>query len=214
MKSPTVILLLVGRPHETIKEAGKPYLIKNFSSSITLIQGEKNILVDTGVIGQEKELLKALKKRGVRPEQIDIIINTHEHFDHTSNNYLFPNARRIISHYEWLPDATCLDWKIDGVVDYEREIMHGVRTIWTQGHAFDHISVVVETGKKTIVIAGDAIREKYLQGEPVPSHYHMREKYVENVKRILAMADEIIPGHGPIITKDKILEYRKKWKVE
>lgn len=214
MKSPVVIPLILGRPHQTTKEPGKPYVIKNFSSAITLIGGEKNILVDTGVIGQEAEILAALKEKGLDPADIDIVINTHEHFDHTSNNHLFPHAHRIISHYEWLPDATCLDWKVDGAVQYERDIMPGVRIIWTQGHAFDHISVVVTTKDKTVVIAGDAIREKYLQGEPVPSHYHMHDKYVENMKRILKIADEIIPGHGPVITKDRVLEYRKKWEVE
>ncbi len=207
-----VIPLLIGRMHKLTRTPGKPNLVQNLSSSVTLIKGEENIIVDTGNVGDDKLILQGLAEQGLTTDDITLLVNTHFHFDHITNNFLFPHAHKIISHYEWLPDGSCLDWKINEKVIYERELIPGVKTILTQGHTFDHISVVAESDK-TVVIAGDAIREKYLMGKPIPSHYHMRDAYIESMKRILRIADEIIPGHGDVIPLERIREYRKKWGV-
>src|SRR3972149_878825 len=40
----------------------------------------------------EQRPLAALARLGIRPEDIDIVINTHLHWDHCYNNHLFPRA--------------------------------------------------------------------------------------------------------------------------
>lgn len=203
----------MGGGHRITKVPGKPDLIENVMSSVTLIiAGKTNILVDTGAVGQDREIIKKLGEHGLKPDDIAIVINTHYHFDHISNNYLFTKAKKIVSHYEWFPDGSCVNWQVNDRIIYEREIVPGVSLILTKGHAFDHISVVVKSDK-TIVVAGDAIREKFLDGAPIPIHYHMREEFIESMKKILKVADEIIPGHGRILTKEMVLVYRKKWGV-
>ena len=90
-----------------------------------------NILVDTGngdkfsekllkIYGIEREptLLKSLSDAGLRPKDIDIVINTHLHFDHCGGNTVvngngrhepaFPRARYIAQKREW-EDATNLN---------------------------------------------------------------------------------------------------------
>ena len=51
-------------------------------STIYLLEGDKCILVDAGIPGQEKLLLRALGHANIRPEMIELLIITHGHFDH------------------------------------------------------------------------------------------------------------------------------------
>jgi glyoxylase-like metal-dependent hydrolase (beta-lactamase superfamily II) len=77
--------------------------------------GSYKIMVDTGgtppdgikwqpYFRTENESLdKALQGIGVSPEEIDIVILTHLHWDHASNNHLFPKARFIVrKEYDYL----------------------------------------------------------------------------------------------------------------
>ncbi len=73
-----------------------------------LVQGQgKNILVDTGLDENElmtpagfteetglepRSILAWLEELSLKPEDIDIVINTHLHDDHCGNNALFSNA--------------------------------------------------------------------------------------------------------------------------
>ena len=82
-----------------------------------------NILVDTGagdkndkkfceVYGIERRptLVESLREHGLSPEDIDIVINTHLHFDHAGGDTTlkdgkiiptFPSAKYIVSKEEW-----------------------------------------------------------------------------------------------------------------
>jgi hydroxyacylglutathione hydrolase len=48
-----------------------------------LLTGEKTILIDAGVPGLMKLFLRKLANFGVQPEEIDLVIITHAHADHT-----------------------------------------------------------------------------------------------------------------------------------
>ena len=48
----------------------------------------------------EQTIVNQLAKIGVRPEEIDIVVNSHLHFDHCSGNKYFPGARFIMSKSE------------------------------------------------------------------------------------------------------------------
>src|SRR3989344_7455313 len=76
-------------------------------STVVLIKGKKNIIVDTGNLGFEKEILESLEEHGLKAEDIDYILLTHNHNDHASNNYLFKNAK-IVSY-----DGIWYDKKVD-----------------------------------------------------------------------------------------------------
>ena len=47
-----------------------------------LIKGNQPILVDAGTPGSEEKILKKITASGVNPEEIPLIIITHDHFDH------------------------------------------------------------------------------------------------------------------------------------
>ncbi len=149
-----------------------------------LIRTEKeNIIVDTGVgtlppsyqkfhevtRNREEELSYSLKKNGLRPEDITMVVNTHLHFDHCGNNRLFENSKFLIQtdeiRYAYFPDrfmrVSYLRDFFDVEGDYlpvrgRYEIENGVEVLPTPGHTIGHQSVVVKWRGRHIVYAGDA----------------------------------------------------------
>jgi glyoxylase-like metal-dependent hydrolase (beta-lactamase superfamily II) len=91
-------------------------------NSLLIRTGKKNVLVETGMgnklsermvkfYGQPAKLIANLAAGGVAPEDIDIVINTHLHFDHCGWNTVrdkdgkivptFPRAKYYAPEGEW-----------------------------------------------------------------------------------------------------------------
>ena len=67
---------------------------KAFGSCVYLIKLKENlIIIDTGSKENKEELLENLNKLDIKPAQINILILTHEHYDHTENKNLFSKAK-------------------------------------------------------------------------------------------------------------------------
>jgi len=152
-------------------------------SSVTMIINERHkIIVDSGLMGEEEPLCRALAELGVKPEEIDCIVNTHSHPDHCGNNHLFSKAKVLTAK--------------GGDV-----IAPGVWVLATPGHSMDSVSVVVETKTatlqmKTIVISGDALPTLGNFKKKVPPALHVDyDLAVASMQRILALADFVVPGH-------------------
>lgn len=153
-------------------------------SSVTLItSGSKRIIVDTGLKGENKQIINALAQRGLRPEDIDVLVNTHNHPDHTGNNHLFSRAKLLHPG--------------EG-----ETLAPGVRAIETPGHTIDSISVVVSARSNSgrdetvIVVAGDALPTlgNYLKDVPPALHVD-RAMSISSMARIIGIASIVIPGH-------------------
>jgi glyoxylase-like metal-dependent hydrolase (beta-lactamase superfamily II) len=165
-------------------------------SSVTLLKDKDNILVDTGYRGFGEEILTCLNKQGLTSDEIDIVFNTHNHFDHCYNNYLFKNAKVIHGQNEFYPK------KLDV---FSSIAIPGVEIIKTPGHYPDHQSIIVRTDQ-TYIIAGDAFREDIIREEE--KWNSMNDKYVKSAKLILSIANVIIPGHGRVIQGEILEELR------
>jgi glyoxylase-like metal-dependent hydrolase (beta-lactamase superfamily II) len=123
-----------------------------------------------------------LKARGVAPEQLDLIINTHLHFDHCGWNTrivegkavpTFPNARYVVQRGElehakhpterdrasylgdnFLPiEAAGQWWLLEG----DREVAPGVELLRVPGHTLDMMCVRLSGGGKTAFFFADLI---------------------------------------------------------
>ncbi len=153
---------------------------------MTLIStGTQRIIVDTGLKGEETIILKLLADSGLKPEDIDSVINTHTHQDHIGNNFLFSRAK-VLSPKE-------------GDL-----VAPGVKIIETPGHSMDSISVVVKS-QNVVVLAGDALPtfSNYIKGVP-PAHHVDRGMACRSMSRILKIADVVVPGHDrPFSVLDK-----------
>ncbi len=180
---PRVFLL---KPGSILRDQGGNIL--DARSSVTLIKTERGwIIVDTGQVGDEEEILKALADLGLEKSDIDIIVNTHSHPDHCANNRLFSRAKTI--------------YPKDGEL-----IAPGVRALATPGHSPDSISVLVDAAiqpgdgmaptSRRVVIAGDALPTLgNFQKKVPPAVHYDRALAVASMNKIIAIADVVIPGH-------------------
>ena len=158
-------------------------------SSVTLVLcGDRRIIIDTSTPWRRKAVLSGLKERGISPKDIDTVVLSHLHGDHTSNNELFPNAR-LMAHVDELPPRG-----IDPVLE-DMEICEGVRLIHTPGHTRGSMSVLVQAERR-YVAAGDALptKDNYDKWVP-PSLNYYPELALRSMRRIVNMADVVIPGH-------------------
>ena len=77
------------------------YLIKGGrpSSHVYLVRSRtKNVLNDSGTREGFDDLAASLSELGLAPSDIDVVINTHEHFDHIGANVHFANSAVIAAH--------------------------------------------------------------------------------------------------------------------
>lgn len=145
--------------------------------------GEK-ILVDTGynaegvpaVFGahpqtEEQKFENLLAAHGCKPEDIQLVIITHLHHDHTGNMMKLPNATFIVQEQELLGSTYPLGHQSVGVVsaDWEPCVPHmrlingdyelrdGIQLISTPGHTEGHQCVLVNTSKGKVAIMGDVM---------------------------------------------------------
>lgn len=174
---------------------GKSGEILDVRSSVTLIAARnRKIIVDTGLKDEGDKIIDALARKGLRPEDIDTIINTHSDIDHCGNNHIFPRAELLKPK--------------EGEI-----IAPGVWAMETPGHTQESISVVVDSSEATeasetaeaslsraasrvIVIAGDALptRSNFLKNVPPALHVD-RGMAISSMARIVKIADIVVPGH-------------------
>jgi N-acyl homoserine lactone hydrolase len=132
---------------------------------------DARVLVDTGMtvlhpaVADMDPHLFPLDTQDVDLAGIDIVVNTHLHFDHCGGNHLFPGTPIYVQRTE-LEDARSNDnytinaWvEAAGVqyvpVDGEHELVPGLRLVPAPGHSRGMQVVVIETGRRPIVVGGD-----------------------------------------------------------
>ncbi len=132
---------------------------------------DARILVDTGMtelhpaVADLDPQLIPLSEQDFDLAGIDIVVNTHLHFDHCGGNHLFAGTPIYVQRQE-LDDARSNDdYTIDawvdapGVryvpVDGEFELLPGIRLIPAPGHTRGLQVVVVETAGRPAVVGGD-----------------------------------------------------------
>jgi glyoxylase-like metal-dependent hydrolase (beta-lactamase superfamily II) len=156
----------------------------------------KNILVDTGLGSKEDgkfhrifaverspTILESLKRCGLSPGDIHMVINTHLHFDHAGGNTIrdgkgvvrpsFPKAQYFIQQGEFedaaranertrasyrrdnfTPIAHVNQWEF---LHGDTELVPGVTAVVTAGHTRCHQSVKIESEGKVAFFLGDLI---------------------------------------------------------
>jgi glyoxylase-like metal-dependent hydrolase (beta-lactamase superfamily II) len=73
------------------------------ASSILLRNSSQAIVVDTGLANQRNSLITGLKNQGLTTDDVNLVLNTHLHVDHSNNNCIFKNARILATreNYQW-----------------------------------------------------------------------------------------------------------------
>ncbi|WP_223624427.1 MBL fold metallo-hydrolase [Microbacterium sp. EST19A] len=133
---------------------------------------EGRVLVDTGFTEAHPAAADLAPRPYPLHEQpdfdldgIDMVVNTHLHFDHCGGNHLFAGKPIYVQRQE-LEDArteedyTIPEW-VDAPgtnyvpVDGEHELLPGIRLLPARGHTRGSQIVVVDTGDRPTIIAGD-----------------------------------------------------------
>jgi glyoxylase-like metal-dependent hydrolase (beta-lactamase superfamily II) len=178
-----------------------------YSTACLLVESAgRRILVETGngdkwspkergiYAIEDRTIVAALAEVGVAPEEIDLVVFTHLHFDHAGGATrrqdgalvpTFPRARHVAQARE-VADAThphernrasyvarnfvpLLEAGVLDQVDGEAEVAPGVRVLPTPGHCPGHQSVLLD--------GGDGQRALFL-GDVVPTSVHVRLPFI------------------------------------
>lgn len=133
---------------------------------------DDRVLVDTGmtelhpaVADMDPRLMPLSEQDGFDVASIDLVVNTHLHYDHCGGNHLFAGKpvhvqRRELEDARSQDDYTIREWvDAPGVeyvpVDGERELLPGIRLVPAPGHTPGSQVVLVDTADGPVVIAGD-----------------------------------------------------------
>jgi len=208
--------------------------------SVAVFNDHSKIIVDTGIrdlswvksafgenyelnckctLSEEDNIVNLLKKGlNLKPDNIDMVINTHLHYDHCGNNYIFNNAQFIVQRSEWeeayapfgLQEKYCyykelfdnssvnyFNWRF---VNGEEEIAPGIIVFPTPGHTNGHQSVLVNTIDGVICITGDMSNTTENLWDNVPPGLTTDNiKAVKSFDEVRKRAEFIIPGHDNCI---------------
>ena len=142
-----------------------------------LVDGDRRILVDTGyAAGSGGRLPEEIAATGVKASEIDTVIFTHLHGDHTAWNLedgkpRFANARYLVPRLDWdhygsqtpPPDSFMRDVvPLEGLgclelIEGERPLTGAITALPTPGHTPGHTSLAIVSGGQHGFVLGDVV---------------------------------------------------------
>jgi methylmalonyl-CoA epimerase len=161
-----------------------------------IVRGARTMIIDAGLgakdsarfheiygVDRTRSLEMTMAEAGIAPEDVDIVLATHLHFDHAGGftyrdaggkiRPTFPRAQYIVRRGEW-EDAThthprnrasyladnfvpLAEAGVLQLVDEDATIMPGVKVRRTGGHTMHHQMVFIESKKKMAAYVADLI---------------------------------------------------------
>ena len=221
----------------SITEVDKPLLTYRCGFGVKLkvpnfffyIEGaEKNVLVDTSTDAEQAKVTRglsaenimtfeqALASIGLKPENIDIVIQTHLHWDHCASTSKCKNAKVFIQEDELKFALSphpifALGYKRQFfensrilTVNGHHEVLPGIELIPVPGHTPGTQAVAVHTEKGKAVISGFcSIRENFEPSESPCGALPVLisgidvdpQKAYYSLLRVKGIADLIVPMH-------------------
>jgi glyoxylase-like metal-dependent hydrolase (beta-lactamase superfamily II) len=161
-----------------------------------IVRGMRTMLIDAGLgdkddakfhdiygVDRSRNLDITLAEAGLRPDDIDIVLASHLHFDHCGGftyrdasgaiRPKFPRAQYVVRRGEWedaththernrasyLPDnyVPLAGAGVLQLVDDDVTIMPGVRVKRTGGHCMHHQIIYIESKSETAIFAADLV---------------------------------------------------------
>jgi len=157
-----------------IKENVFQLSFSKFGSCIYLVLMENDkIIIDTSSKENQEELLKDLQELKIEPEEIKIVLLTHNHWDHTSNLSLFSSA------------------KVYDANNIEKMPIKKIKTIKTPGHSKDSLSFLY----KDVLFSGDTLFYRGGRGRTdLPGG--SEPAIIQSIKKLKKIKFKILcPGH-------------------
>lgn len=161
-------------------------------SAFVLSTDDLTVLVDSCVGGwptpldpdgaPHSDFLDRLAAAGFHPEDIDVVVATHLHFDHVGSHTrrdadgrihpTFPRARYLVAETEWRaqsgphranPALSSLDQAVRPLLEsgqaeliaHDHQIGAGISVLATPGHSPGHLCVTIDSCGTTGIVTGD-----------------------------------------------------------
>ena len=189
-------------------------------------------------------LMDALGRAGVKPEQVDLVINTHLHFDHCGGNTrqvdgrilpTFRRARYVVQRGElehamkpterdrasYFPEnfAAISKEGLWDLVDGDAELLPGISVAKIPGHNADIQAVVIHGGGKTLAFVADLFPTRHHVPLPWIMAYDLYPlQSLETKRKWAARAVEenwmLVFGHDPDWEAGLLVERAGKVQVE
>jgi glyoxylase-like metal-dependent hydrolase (beta-lactamase superfamily II) len=166
-------------------------------ATVSLVIADVRIIVDTGGPAERAAIIASLARHDLRPEQIDYVVCTHGHIDHVGNTNLFSRATFLAGQDRAVGDEfSSLDLSHGSVT-----VTAGVQLVATPGHTSEDISVLVQTERGVVAIAGDVFENGAdVHGDTWIPFSRDPQRQRRSRAEILSLADFIVPGHGDIFS--------------
>ncbi|MGH3757535.1 N-acyl homoserine lactonase family protein [Actinophytocola sp.] len=205
-----------------------------------LVKGDDTtIVIDTGpgtpemvrerhgrelVQSPEQNPLRGLEKHGVAPDDVDVVVQTHLHWDHCLglDQDLFPNAEIYLQRAELayaaapypvhqrLFDVGVLKRLLPSyardipnirIIDGDYRISRDCELLLTPGHTPGTQATIVRTDTTTYAFASDTVTYGSSWRGPtcedwIPPGIHTNlDEYYESLARLARVADVVVPSH-------------------
>jgi glyoxylase-like metal-dependent hydrolase (beta-lactamase superfamily II) len=208
------------------------YQITLRATNIILVAEKELTLIDTGLGGSARHIVSFIRRLGRSPEEISLIIITHNHLDHAgglAGLKKFTPAKVVLHKADISDDQNSLPYpwiarkllrippfsllrplvyvqpnEVDIPVEGGEVFspLGGLEVIHTPGHTPGSISLF--SPQKKLLIVGDALHNRFRDIQLPPKMISADlAQAVDSVKRIARLDFDIICfGHGKPITKD------------
>jgi len=177
--------------------------------------GDDAVKYDMFHFHPSEEIAARLRSVSVAPEDIDFLVNSHLHYDHSGGNAQIPNADIVVQAREWAHAAEVPD-RVEGYVHGDYETGQRIRRvdgehdlfgdgsavcIPTYGHTPGHQSLRVRTASGEFILCGDACYLKQSLGKlHLPGVVADKEAALQvflRLREMQARGSRIMFGHDP-----------------
>ncbi|HVM75786.1 MAG TPA: MBL fold metallo-hydrolase [Candidatus Saccharimonadales bacterium] len=231
--------------------------IRMRANSLLVRAEKKNILIETGNgtkldpklrsiynVQDGDPMMDSLTRAGVTPDQIDLVINTHLHFDHCGGNTrvhqnrvvpTFRRARYIVQRAElehamnpterdrasYFPEnfaSISKEGRWD-LVEGDNEVLPGVSVARIPGHNANIQAVVIKGGGKTLAFVADLLPTRHHIALPWIMAYDLFPLQTLETKRhwVSRMVAEnwiVVFGHDPDVPAATLHQRDGKIEIE
>ena len=167
--------------------------------------------------GEDDLLLRRLDAIGLEPNDVDMVVLSHLHFDHAGGAALFPSSELIVQQDEYAYahypasffasfyyrknfDLPGYRWRL---LEGDAELVPGVTVLRSDGHTPGHQSLLAElpdTGP--VILAGDCCYwQRSIDEEIPPGVVWDPTRAMHSIKRLKTLARltdaRIFPSHDP-----------------
>jgi N-acyl homoserine lactone hydrolase len=206
---------------------GQPLIIPH---TMFVLAGPRLIVVDTSFESVEavskaypqdiwrdpaEEPRELLARIGFRPDEVELVICTHLHYDHCGSNSLFSRARVLVQRVELAyalnPVADMMRREFFSppggfnppfnipqmeLIDGDRHLGNGLDLLLLPGHTPGSQGVIVETGTGRLGLLGDnvMVEENWQDRIPVGLHTDV-DAWYRSIAKANAAVDRVAPSH-------------------